>query len=173
MENNILATSRSVAKHVVMVLLCLIFMFPVYSLVLAAFRPGRDLLRYGITLKTLIPRDLHIVNFKGLFTIRDGIYFTWFGNSIYLLVIQVILALFFSSFVGYGLSVYRFKGRKIANTLVIFLMLVPIQILILPLYKLMIGIRLINTFLEFSSLWLFLPLQSFFSGNTSMESLGT
>lgn len=153
MENKILATSRSVAKHVIMVLLCLIFMFPVYSLILAAFRPGRDLMRYGITFSTLIPKDLHIVNFQGLFTIRDGIYFTWFGNSIYLLVVQVILALFFSSFVGYGLSVYRFKGRKIANTLVIFLMLVPIQILILPLYKLMIGIRLINTFFG-----VFLPL---------------
>ena len=40
----------------------------------------------------------------------------------------------------------KFKGRKVVTTLVIFLMLVPIQILILPLYKLMINVKLIDTF---------------------------
>jgi len=153
MQNKNLSKPKSISKHLLLGLLCFVYMLPVYSLALAAFRPGRDLLRYGITFQTLIPKNLNIVNFKGLYTIKDGIYFTWFGNSIYLLVIQVILALFLSSFVAYGLSVYRFKGRKIANTLVIFLMLVPIQILILPLYKLMIGIKLIDTFFG-----VFLPL---------------
>ncbi|MGE4454708.1 MAG: carbohydrate ABC transporter permease [Sphaerochaeta sp.] len=62
------------------------------------------------------------------------------------MVLQAGLALFLSSFVAYGLSIYRFKGRKTVTTLVIFLMLVPIQILILPLYKLMITISLIDTF---------------------------
>ncbi|MDD3902680.1 MAG: carbohydrate ABC transporter permease [Sphaerochaeta sp.] len=137
---------KMLGKHVLLIVLCCIYLIPLYSLTLAAFRPGRDLLRYGITLKTLIPTDLHLETFRGLFTIRDGIYFTWFGNSVVLMLIQTVLALFFSSFVAYGLSVYQFKGRKIVTTLVIFLMLVPIQILILPLYKLMITINLIDTF---------------------------
>lgn len=153
MKNTNFNTAKSTFKHLIMSFICILYMFPVYSLALAAFRPGRDLLRYGITFKTLIPKNLNLENFKGLFTIKDGIYFTWFGNSIYLLIVQVILALFFSSFVAYGLSVYRFRGRRVVNTLVIFLMLVPIQILILPLYKLMIGIQLINTFFG-----VFLPL---------------
>ncbi|MFA6783360.1 MAG: carbohydrate ABC transporter permease [Sphaerochaeta sp.] len=137
---------KMLGKHVLLIVLCCIYLIPLYSLTLAAFRPGRDLLRYGITLKTLIPTDLHLETFRGLFTIRDGIYFTWFGNSVVLMLIQTVLALFFSSFVAYGLSVYQFKGKKIVTTLVIFLMLVPIQILILPLYKLMITINLIDTF---------------------------
>ncbi len=139
-------TRRSVMKHILLILLCFIYLLPLYALILASFRPGRDLLRYGITLQTLIPTDLDFATFKGLYTIRDGIYFTWFGNSLLLMVLQVGLALFLSSFVAYGLSIYRFKGRKTVTTLVIFLMLVPIQILILPLYKLMITISLIDTF---------------------------
>lgn len=138
---------KAIAKHLFLAVLCLIYLVPLYSLVLASFRSGRDLLRYGITVQTLIPADLSLVNFKGLFTIRDGIYFTWFGNSLSIMFLQTMLALFLSSFVAYGLAVYRFRGRKIVTTLVIFLMLVPIQILILPLYKLMIGINLIDRFL--------------------------
>ncbi|WP_233067081.1 carbohydrate ABC transporter permease [Sphaerochaeta sp. S2] len=133
-------------KHLVLVVLCLVYIVPLYSLLLAAFRPGRDLLRYGITLNTLIPTGLNLNTVKGLYTIRDGIYFIWFKNSLLLLVLQTSLALFLSSFVAYGLSIYTFKGRKIVTTMVIFLMLVPIQILILPLYKLMITIKLIDTF---------------------------
>ncbi len=138
--------ARVIAKHAVLILLCLIYLIPLYSLTLAAFRPGRDLLRYGITLKTLVPKNIEFSTVKGLFTIREGIYFTWFSNSVILMLVQTVLALFFSSFVAYGLSVYHFKGRRSVTTLVIFLMLVPIQILILPLYKLMISISLMDTF---------------------------
>ena len=72
---------NSVIKHIVLVVLCIIYIVPLYSLLLAAFRPGRDLLRYGITLKTLIPTGLNLGTVKGLYTIREGIYFTWFKNS--------------------------------------------------------------------------------------------
>ena len=139
--------AKAILKHALLIALCLLYLLPLYSLALASFRPGRDLLRYVITLQTLIPTDLNLVNFRGLFTIREGIYFTWYGNSLLIMLIQSMLALFLSSFVAYGLSVYRFKGRKIVTTLVIFLMLVPIQILILPLYKLLISVKLMDRFL--------------------------
>ncbi|NLK05136.1 MAG: carbohydrate ABC transporter permease [Spirochaetales bacterium] len=146
MRPNLRLSRKSIIKHIVLVLLCFVYILPLYSLVLAAFRPGRDLLRYGITMQTLIPTGMNFATVKGLYTIREGIYFIWFKNSLLLLVLQASLALFFSSFVAYGLSVYRFKGKKAVTTLVIFLMLVPIQILILPLYKLMITISLMDTF---------------------------
>ena len=146
MRPNLRLSRKSIIKHIVLVLLCFVYILPLYSLVLAAFRPGRDLLRYGITLQTLIPTGMNFATVKGLYTIREGIYFIWFKNSLLLLVLQASLALFFSSFVAYGLSVYRFKGKKAVTTLVLFLMLVPIQILILPLYKLMITISLMDTF---------------------------
>ncbi len=141
MNKNKHLSRSSIVKHVVLVILCIVYIIPLYSLLLSAFRPGRDLLRYGITLKTLIPTGMNFNTIKGLYTIREGIYFTWFENSLLLLVLQTSLALFLSSFVAYGLSLYKFKGRKIVTTLVIFLMLVPIQILILPLYKLMITVN--------------------------------
>ncbi len=134
------------SKYLLMALLTIVFLFPIYSLVLASFRPGRDLLRYGITFKALIPANLALKNFVGLVTARDGAYLYWYRNSVLLAVLQTLLCLAFSSFVGFGLGAYRFKGRNAVLVLVLFLMMVPIQILILPLFQLMVSFKTINTF---------------------------
>lgn len=139
---------RRAARTVVIILLtlaCAVFLFPVYSLALAAFRPGRDLLRFGITTATLVPTHLIFDNIPALATARDGIYLFWFRNSILLMAVRTLLSIFLSAFVGYGLGIYSFRGRKALLSLVIFLMVIPIQILILPLYKLMIALHLMNT----------------------------
>ena len=126
----------SLVKYLFLTILALAFLFPVYSLVMSSFRPGRDLIRYGITFKGLWPEKFDLKNFVGLVTSRDGIYLKWFRNSVLLSVMQTILSLGFSSFAGYGLGVYRFKGRNVLMVLVLFVMMVPLQILILPLFKL-------------------------------------
>jgi arabinosaccharide transport system permease protein len=49
--------------------------------------------------------------------------------------------------VGYGLAVYNFKGKNLIFLIVLIVMMVPLEILLLPLYKLMITLKLINTYL--------------------------
>ena len=58
-----------------------------------------------------------------------------FMNSIIIMVLQVAVGLILSSMVGYGLAKYRFKGRNTIFVLVLMVMMVPVEILILPLYK--------------------------------------
>jgi arabinosaccharide transport system permease protein len=140
------STLAEALKYLLLAALAVAFLFPVYALILASFRPGRDLMRFGITLATLVPKGFSPANFIGLTTSRDGIYLVWYRNSVLLMLFQTTLALFFSSFVGYGLGTYRFKGRNALTLLVLFVMMVPLQILILPLYQLMTGLRVMNTF---------------------------
>jgi arabinosaccharide transport system permease protein len=128
------------------IILCFGFLFPIYALVLASFRPGRDLIRYGITWKTLMPSDLTLSFLANLFTTKNGIYLVWFRNSLIIVVLQTCLSLLFCSMVGYGLGVYEFKGKKIILSLMLLVMMVPLQILILPLYRLLITIKSMNTF---------------------------
>jgi arabinosaccharide transport system permease protein len=128
------------------IILCLGFLFPIYALVLASFRPGRDLIRFGITWKTLMPKDLTLSFLANLFTTKNGIYLVWFRNSLIIVILQTCLSLLFCSMVGYGLGVYEFKGKKIILSLMLLVMMVPLQILILPLYRLLITIKSMNTF---------------------------
>jgi arabinosaccharide transport system permease protein len=145
----VLSTRSSAAeagKYVLLGILGLLFLFPIYSLILASFRPGRDLMRYGITFTTLIPNVFSGNNYAALLTGHSGAYPIWYRNSLILALLQTVLTLAFSSFVGYGLGVYRFKGRNALTLLVLFIMIVPLQILILPLYKLMTTLHTMNTF---------------------------
>jgi len=62
-------------------------------------------------------------------------------------VLHTALSLLLTSMVGYGLAVYDFKGKNLIFTIVLIVMMIPVEILILPLYKLAIGIQIINTHL--------------------------
>lgn len=52
----------------------------------------------------------------------------------------------FSSLIGYGLGVYEFKGRNIIFVLVLIIMMVPLEVMMLPLFKLTVGLHLIDSY---------------------------
>ena len=72
-------------------------------------------------------------------------YFMWFKNSVLLTLITVIGTLFVCFFVAYGLSMYDFKLKNLLFFLVIATMMVPFEILMLPLYQEVITLNLIDT----------------------------
>ncbi|WP_028974665.1 carbohydrate ABC transporter permease [Spirochaeta cellobiosiphila] len=140
----------------------MVFVFPLIALIFASLRPGQDLMRFGISLKTLIPTQLSLDYILALFGPLGENYRSWFLNSIVITALQVVISIFLSSMVGYGLGVYRFKGRNVIMVLVIFVMMIPIQILILPLYKLSINLKIIDTYVGVILPFAVFPLGIFF-----------
>ena len=72
-------------------------------------------------------------------------YFTWFKNSLVLTFVTVVLTLIICYFIAYGFSMYEFKGKNFLFFLVIATMMVPFEILMLPLYKEIISLKLIDS----------------------------
>ena len=136
--------SLSLFLVLLFIVLFLIIMLPFYAITLASFKPGEDLIRYGLNLRF----DLSIMSFDNfifLFT-GDHSYFTWFRNSMGLTIVQVALTLFVSAFVSYGFAAYEFKGKTPLFICVLMIMMVPFEILLLPLYKLIFDLKLMNTY---------------------------
>lgn len=125
-------------------LLFILIMLPFYAITLASFKPGEDLIRYGLNLRF----DLRIMSFDNFILLFTGEhdYFLWFRNSMVLTIVQVLLTLFVSAFVAYGFAAYEFKGKNFLFICVLLIMMVPFEILLLPLYKLMFDLNLINTY---------------------------
>lgn len=117
--------------------------FPFITIFIASFRPGQDLIRYGLSLK-LEPASMSLKNYIYLFTGKHS-YFIWFKNSLVLTVLSVALTLIVSFFIAYGLSMYDYKLKNLLFFLVIATMMVPFEILMLPMYQEMIDLKLINT----------------------------
>jgi arabinosaccharide transport system permease protein len=125
-------------------ILCFLILLPFYAVTIASFKPGEDLIRYGLNLKF----DLSVMNFDNfnyLFT-GDHSYFTWFYNSIVLTVVQVAMTLIISATVAYGFAAYEFRGKNFLFVCVLLIMMVPFEILLLPLYTLTYKMGLMNRY---------------------------
>lgn len=124
----------------------LITLAPFIFMVISSFKPGQELISNGLNMK-LQPEIMTLQNYVVLFTDNDGLYLKWFSNSIIITLMYTVLSLFFSSLVGYGLAMYDFKGKNLIFAMVLLVMMIPVEILLLPLYKLMITLNLIDKFL--------------------------
>ncbi|MFD1336708.1 carbohydrate ABC transporter permease [Oceanobacillus iheyensis] len=126
-------------------IISLIALFPIISLIISSFRPSSELMRQGISFKINLS-ELSLDNYTYLFT-QAAEYWAWYGNSLIISALTIILSLFFSSMVGYALAVYDFKGKNLFFVLVLLILMIPFEILMLPLYQLMISTQLIDTYL--------------------------
>lgn len=130
---------------VVLLLISLITLAPFIFMVISSFKPGQELISNGLNIK-LQPEIMTYKNYIVLFTDNNGLYLKWFTNSILITALYTAFSLFFSSIVGYGLAMYNFKGKNLLFGLVLLVMMIPVEILLLPLYKLMITLKLIDRF---------------------------
>lgn len=127
-------------------LIGLAVIFPVAAGLLASFRPGRELIRRGLSLN-LDFSTMTLANWAYLFGgNEDSVkYFMWFKNSMVLTLTTVVLTLLVCYFIAYGLTMYDFKLKKPLFFFVIATMMVPFEILMLPLYREVTALGLINT----------------------------
>lgn len=134
---------QSVMLTLIVLVAALVALFPIYFLIIASFQPTQYMFSRGLSL--VLGDTATVANFQTLAEYRDGMYFSWYQNSILITVLQTILSLFFSSMAGYALGVYRFRGRGLIFTLMLLIMMIPLEIIMLPLYKLSVGMKIINT----------------------------
>lgn len=127
-------------------ILSFVIVFPLFAGLLASFRPGTELIRKGLSID-LDFSTMTLANYKYLFggNVDSQKYFMWFKNSLFLTFVSVVLTLFFCYIIAYGLTMYNYPLKNFLFFLVIATMMVPFEILMLPLYKEMIALKLIDT----------------------------
>lgn len=113
--------------------LAVLIILPVTVFFIASFKPGSDLLQYGLNLN-LNPERISTDNYRLLF-FGNHEYWSWFFNSIFLAAITVAATLIVSSFVSYGFAAYDFKGKQALFVIVLLILSIPLEVVMLPLYK--------------------------------------
>ncbi|MFW6256378.1 MAG: carbohydrate ABC transporter permease, partial [Candidatus Sumerlaeota bacterium] len=97
-------------------------------------------------------RTLNLYNFKKLFeakpTQQGQVYFwRYILNSLFLASATTIIQLFFASMCGYALAKFNFRGRNILVFYMLGTMMVPHVLLLAPLYKIIVTIGWVDTYL--------------------------
>lgn len=138
-------------------LICFLIAFPLLAGLTASLRPAREIFQNGMSLNLKI-KEWSLNNYSRLFTIfhktassdpTDVVasqnYFMWYKNSLVLTLTTVVLTLLVCYFIAYGLTMYKFRLQNVLFFMVIATMCVPFEILMLPLYKEVTNLGIINT----------------------------
>ena len=141
---------------IILILLAVLFLFPLYWIITGAFKPSGD-----IYAKEPVwwPSDWVTQNFANLFNNRsaplfrifgiDGptvpAAFRWLVNTVFMSVMAMILTCITAAMAGYALAKKRFRGRGILFALIVVAMALPKQVILIPLLKEVSALKLYNT----------------------------
>ncbi len=94
---------------------------------------------------SLLPQEPTLKNFVRIFESQP--FFTYLKNSILVASIAVVCNLTFSSLAAYPLARMDFKGKKLIFGMLLASMMIPFQLLMIPVYQLAISLGLNNSYL--------------------------
>lgn len=132
----------SVLLFVFFTVIAFLTLLPLLLLFVSSLRPGSDLMRFGLNFDVNWA-TASLNNYKLLFSGQNN-YFNWYKNSLLITVVQLVLALGLSACVGYGFAVYNFKGKNLLFSCVLLVMMIPTEIIILPLYRLIMRLGIVD-----------------------------
>jgi ABC-type glycerol-3-phosphate transport system permease component len=131
----------SISKHVVLVGFALLALYPIFVTYMTALRPSAETMRDPFGL----PSSLHLDNIATAWT--RGRFAAYLVNSIIITVPSVIGVLVLSCLAGYGISRFRFRGRKIMFYIILLGLTVPFQSVMIPLYYQLLAMGLLGSYL--------------------------
>lgn len=115
--------------------------FPFYWMVIASTHTTADLFSSP---PPFLPGSNLIANLASL---EDSVGFTRvLANSIGIAVVYTVLSSMVSAMCGYGLAKYRFRGRGILLGVVLATMMIPFQVLLVPLFQMMASMGWIDSY---------------------------
>ncbi|HOJ01212.1 MAG TPA: carbohydrate ABC transporter permease, partial [Anaerolineaceae bacterium] len=127
--------------HIILILYCLISVYPLLRIFSVSLRPGNRVLSTDLS---IIPPDATFENYEKVI-FEQGL-FQWIWNSLAVTITTAIIGVIIAATSAYAFSRYKFKGR---TTLLIYLLttqMIPTAMLMVPLYILAINLNLIGTY---------------------------
>jgi putative chitobiose transport system permease protein len=134
---------KTVGTYLILGAIALVMLFPLLWLLGTSFKsPTEDIFSFP---PQLIPSQPTLENF---FTVWETNPFAnYITNSAIVAVVTVSLNLLFCSLAAYPLARLNFRGRELIFALIVSTIMIPFQIVMIPLYILVVNLGLRNTYL--------------------------
>lgn len=130
-----------VVIHVVLILASITMLVPFLWMILTAFKTVTESTQ--VNPFVIFPTQWITDNFV---TVMNNMnFFILYKNTLLMIFFRVVCAVLTATLAGYALGRLNFKGKSIAFALVLFQMMVPSQIFIIPQYLMITKINMANT----------------------------
>jgi N-acetylglucosamine transport system permease protein len=115
--------------------------FPMIWLIYTSFKSDSEIFLDPFALPQWA--HLHFENYRRAWV--EAHFSSYFGNSVLVTVVTVVLTIALGSMAAYGLARFRFAGRNILKALFLAGLMVPLQLSVVPLFFQMRAMGLLNS----------------------------
>ena len=131
----------SLLTHIVLIAVCIVFVFPVLWLVMASFSKSGSI--YDI--EGFFPDTLSLSSYKSLFTdTKMYDYPNWLKNTLFVSVCSSLIGTILVILTAYTISRFEFKSRKLLMKSTLILSMFPSFMGMTAVYLIMVNFNLIN-----------------------------
>lgn len=134
-------TSAAGAIYLVLIIAAAVMILPFLWMILTAFKSPTE--ATSINPFVIFPRRWRILSFSNVMSNMN--FGRLYLNTLVLISGRVICAVFTASMAGYALGRLKFRGSSLCFSLVLFQMMVPSQIFIIPQYLMISRLGALNT----------------------------
>jgi ABC-type glycerol-3-phosphate transport system permease component len=137
------ATARRAADavyYLVLVLLALLFAFPLFWTVASSLKAPYEILSYP---PVIFPASPQWQNYARVFT--KAPFGQWIVNTVFVVVLGTLGAVLSSSLVAYSFARFRYPGRNLLFVLTLATLMLPAQVTLIPQYIVWSKLGFVNT----------------------------
>ncbi len=138
--------SKRVRLLIILVLLLLILL-PIYWMVNTSFKYQPEIFRLP---PTIVPKDFTLYNYTSILygDLASSVTFmTYFKNSMIVAILTVLFTLVLATPAAYGFSRVHFLGKRTLIYLILVSQMLPIVLILIPLYITFLKLRLLSTYI--------------------------
>mgnify|MGYP002348514324 FL=1 len=139
-------TIKNILIFAILTLTSAFFLIPLAWVLASSLRPAGSLYEYAnpLTWKTFFPANITLENYRKIFV--DLLFGRAILNSLFVSISTVFFGVLVSSMAGFALAKFRFRGRQLIFVIVLVTFMVPFESIVIPLYVLVRGIGLENSY---------------------------
>lgn len=123
-----------------LMVLSFIFLFPVLWVIGSSFKSVGELFAWP---PTLIGKNPSLDNYTAAF--QKGNFAVYFGNTVLISVLATILTIVINVMAGYAFAKYHFKGDKLLFGITLATLMVPLEVIMIPIFKVIVATNLYNS----------------------------
>lgn len=135
--------NRKIKNVVITVLSFLVFLLFVYPLIYTLINSLKTYDDFTSAPQYALPGKVFFGNFVKVF---QSDFIRYFLNSIVIAVLVVILTVVLSAMTAFAISKFRFRGKKITELYFLLGLMIPYQVILIPLYLTYAKFKLLDTY---------------------------
>ncbi len=129
--------------YTVLIVTSLLMFIPFYWTVATSFKIEQNVFANP---PQWIPNPFTLANFEKVINSPTIRFFHYLGNSIFIASVVTLAHVFFDTLAGYAFGKLKFPGRDVIFFIMLMALMVPFQTNLIPIYKIMASLHMIDTY---------------------------